>query len=238
MKNCRNFVALLCLFPLLAIAANTPPEPAPLQPFSASYKVLRKGSPLGVSTLTLTRNADGTWTFRSALEAKSGLAAILGGRINEASHFRWHDGRIESLSSDYKLHTSIKSKQRHIKVDWQANTVSVHTSDDGDFQYKPQPGLVERHLLVLVLGRAIAAGQKQVALPVAGKDSVETQTYAVRGEESVKLPAGTFQATRVDRTHDDKGYSVWYAPERCGAVPVKVSQESGGDITLLLKSCQ
>lgn len=235
MKRCHQFVALLCLLPLTAMAADKA-KVTPPQPFSATYKVLRKGSPLGVSTLTLTRNDDGTWTYKSSLDAQHGLAALLGGSIHEASRFRWHDGHIEALSYDYRMHTAIKSKQRHVKVDWKAGTVSVHTSDDGNFNYKPQPGLVERHVLVLALGRAVAAGQTRIALPVAVKDRVQTQTFAVRGKPTIKVPAGTFQTVRVDRTHDSKGYSVWYDPARFGAVPVKLSQEAGGDITLLLKS--
>lgn len=238
MKFHVKLTILLGLVPLVALAAGAPQAAAPPQPFTATYKVLRKGSPLGVSTLSLRRDADGAWAFRSKLEAESGLAALLNGGIDETSRFRWHDGRIESLSYDYKLHTSLKSKQRHVEVDWKGGMVSVHTGGDGDFNYKPKPGLVERHLLVLALGRAVRAGQKRIALPVAVKDRVETQTFVVRGTETIEVPAGKFKAVRVERTRDDKDYTVWYAPERFGNVPVKVSQASGGGITLLLKSCQ
>lgn len=235
MKYRHTLLALLCLLPLTALAANTT-KTTPPQPFTATYKVLRKGSPLGTSTLSLTRNEDGTWTYKSSLEAQHGLAALLGGSIHEISKFRWHDGHIEALSYDYRMHTAVKSKQRHVKVDWKTDSVKVHTSDDGDFHYKPQSGLVERHMLVLALGRAVAAGKTQIALPVAVKDRVQTQTFAVQGKSDIKVPAGTFKTVRVDRTHDNKGYSVWYDPAKFGAVPVKLSQESGGDITLLLKS--
>ncbi|HET7269298.1 MAG TPA: DUF3108 domain-containing protein [Oleiagrimonas sp.] len=236
MKRYRTLLAtLFCLLPLAVMAADTA-KPAPLQPFTATYKVLRKGDPLGTSTLSLTRNADGTWTYRSSMQAEHGLAALLGGSIRESSHFRWHDGRIEALGYDYKMHLAIKDEQRHVKVDWQAGTVSVHTSDDGNFSYKPQPGLVERHVLVLALGRAVAAGKTDIALPVAVKDRVQVQTFAAQDKASVTVPAGTFQAVRVNRTHDDKGYSVWYAPTRFGSAPVKLFQQSGGDITLLLKT--
>lgn len=235
MKKRRKLAILSCLLPVAAMAAGHTAKPRPPQPFSATYKVLRDGSPLGVSTLTLTQNADGTWTYRSMLDAQSGLAALLGGSVDETSHFRWHGGRIESLAYDYKLDTAIMGKQRHVTVNWHDDTVTVRTSDDGTFHYKPQPGLVERHVLVLALGRAVAAGKTRIGLPVAVKDRVETQTFAVRGTEPLKVPAGTFHATRVERTHDDKGYTVWYDPQRFGNVPVKLSQQSGGDITLLLK---
>lgn len=238
MKFHGKLTILLGLVPLTALASGTPPTAAPPQPFTATYKVLRKGSPLGVSTLTLNKQTDGTWVYRSSLKAEHGLAALLGGHLDESSHFRLHDGRIESLGYDYDLHASLASKQRRVRVDWRAGTVSVHTGDDGDFSYKPKPGLVERHLLVLALGRAVAEGKTEIALPVAVKDRVQIQTFVVRGRENITVPAGQFDAIHIARTHDDKGYSVWFAPKRFGNVPVKLHQQAGGDITMLLKSVQ
>lgn len=234
MKFPRIAIFALCVLPLAVLAANRVAPPAP-RPFTATYEVLRKGSTLGTSTLTLRRNADGTWTCQSVLDARSGLAAMLGGHVDETSRFRWHDGRIELLAYDYHMHVAFKNRQRHIAVDWQTGSVHVH-GHDGDFQYAAQPGLVERHLVVIALGQAIAAGRTQVSLPVAVKDRVETQTFAVRGTTPVTVPAGTFQAVHVARTHDTKGYEAWYDPARFGTAPVKVTQESGGDITLLLQS--
>lgn len=234
MKFLHPAAIALCALPLAAPAVGST-SPATPRPFTATYQVLRKGSPLGVSTLTLRRNADGTWTYRSQLDAKSGVAAMLGGHIDEASRFRRHDNRIELVSYDYHMHVTFKNRQRHISVDWKTNTVSVH-GHDGDFHYAAQPGLVERHLVVLALGQAVADGQTNITLPVAVKDRVETQTFAVRGAASVTVPAGTFQAVRVDRTHDNKGYAVWYDPARFGTAPVKLTQESGGYITLLLQT--
>ncbi len=231
----RTILLALCLLPLVATA--TGPASTPPQPFTATYAVLRKGSTLGVSTLSLKRNADGTWTYHSSLDARHGLAAMLGGHVEETSRFRWHADRIEALTYDYRMHVAFKDDHRHVTVDWQAGTVDVRT-DDGDYHYATKPGLVERHLLVLALGRAVAAGKTRIALPVAVKQRVETETFAVRGKPSVTVPAGTFDTVRIDRTHDNKGYSVWYAPARFGPAPVKMHQQSGGDITLLLKSFQ
>lgn len=229
----RLFVPLIlaCLLPLVAGAASTPS----LTAFSATYKVLRKGSPLGTSTLDLQKNDDGTWTYSSSLEAESGLAAMLGGSIKESSRFRLEDGHVQALSYDYQLHSSFKSRERHMDVDWKTDTVTVDGSK-GSHHFKTKPGLVERHLLVLALARAVTNGQTDIALPVAGEKRIKKQTYTVSGHESLDVPLGQIDTVRVERTHDDKGYQVWFAPERFGNAPVKLSQESGGDITLLLKS--
>ncbi len=229
-KRLAPLLALACTLPLAAGAAGTP-EPAP---FTATYQVLRKDSPLGTSTLELRHDGD-RWVYTSALEAKSGLAALLGGGLSETSRFRIRNERIEALDYDYRMHTSLKSRERHMRVDWKDGTVSV---DDGkkSHTYPTQPGLVERHLVVQALGRAVANGKTDITLPVGGKKRVKTQTYAVTGKETVEVPLGRIEAVHVKRTHDDKGFQVWFAPQRFGTAPVKLSQESGGDITLLLKS--
>jgi hypothetical protein len=223
--------ALLVLLPIVAMAAGTAAI-APPTPFTATYQVLRKGSKLGTGHMRLRHHADGTWAYQSKIQAESGLAALLGGNIRETSRFRWHDGHIEALSYDYRLHTSIKSRQRKVRVNWKANRVTVKTGGD-TYTYKPQPGLIERHVLVLALGQALAAGKTHVALPVAVKDRVETQTFAVKGHQTVKVPAGSIRAIRVERTDKDKNYAAWFAPKRYGDAPVKIA---GEQITLLLKS--
>lgn len=215
--------------------ASTPP--APPQPFTATYQVLRDDSPMGTSSMSLKRNADGNWAYVSHVTADSGLAALLGAKVDETSHFRVQAGQFEALAYDYRMHVAFKTRTRHVDVDWKSNTVQVKSSKDGAYHYKTQPGLVERHLLILQLGRLIAAGKRHITLPVAVLDRVKTQTFVARTKASVTVPAGTFEAWRVDRTHDDKGWSAWYAPDVCGTAPIKLTQESGGNFTLLLKSC-
>lgn len=233
--------ALLIL--LLVVASGTFAGPAgagqstpPLKPFTATYQVLRGGSALGTSTLKLRQNTDGTWTYTSRMHATSGLGALLSAKVNETSRFRQHDGRMEAIDYDYAMHVAVKDKSRHVRVDWSAGTVQVKTGKDGPFHYTTKPGLVERHLLVLALGQAVAAGQQKMTVPVAVKDRVQMQTFAAGAKADVSVPAGTFHAIRVDRTHDDKGWSAWYASKRYGPIPVKVMQSAGGNITLLLES--
>ncbi len=233
MKCPRLLVPLLMFVILPGFARATPT--AQFKPFTATYKVMRKGSFLGTSTLTLRQGKDGVWTFSSSLKAESGIAAMLGGKVSETSSFRLVDGHVEALRYTYRLDALVKHKQRDIRVDWKAGEVVVSTSNDGNFHYKTQPGLVERHLLALAVGQAVAAGRTEMTLPVAGKDHVEAQSYAVHGHETTKVPAGELDAVRVDRTHDDKGYSLWYAPARFGIVPVKVEQKASDDMTMLLQ---
>jgi hypothetical protein len=221
-------VLLGATLPALAAAARP-------QAFTAVYEVQRGGSTIGESVLTLRADGNGTWTYASKMRGTAGLAALLGADLEETSRFRWRDGRPEALSYDYELDAAVKHKTRHVVIDWKAGKVSVDDGKKGRFSYAPQPGLVERHLLPLALGWALDEGRKDITLPVAVRDRVQQQRFRATGKDAIEVPAGRFQALRVDRTDDDKGFSAWYAPGKY-AVPVKLAQSDGGDITLLLKS--
>jgi hypothetical protein len=159
---------------------------------------------------------------------------MLGASVDETSRFRWNGDLPEALSYDYKLNTGIKNKQRHLRVDWNTNQVSVDGSK-GTETYPAQPGIVERNTLPLALGVALQGGKQLVALAVAVRQKVETQQFQVTGKESVTVPAGSFEAERIDRTDADRGFSAWYAPERY-PLPLKLSQHDGGDLVMELVS--
>ncbi len=223
------------LAPLLGLAlflgtanASTPTA------FTATYNVLRGGSPMGVATISLHDDGNGQWTYRKIVKGTGGLAAMLGANMDETSRFRWKGDLPEALSYDYELHTGIKNKQRHLRVDWGSNQVRVEGSK-GTETYPAQPGMVERNTLPLALGVALQAGKQQVALAVAVRQEVQTQQFKVAARETVQVPAGSFHAERVDRSDADRGFSAWYAPERY-PLPVKLAQHDGGDMVMELVS--
>jgi hypothetical protein len=93
--------------------------------------------------------------------------------------------------------------------------------------------MVERNTLPLALGVALHGGAQQVSLPVAVKQQVETQQFKVAGKDKVSVPAGSFDALRVQRADETGGFSAWYVPSKY-PVPVKLAQSDGGDLTLEL----
>ena len=223
------------LAPLLGLAllfgtanATTPTA------FTATYKVSSGGSPLGVATVTLRNDGNGQWTYRKNVEGTGGLAAVLGASMHETSRFRWKGDRPEALSYDYELKTGIKTRQRHLRVDWTTRQVSVDEGK-GAKTYPAQPGIVERNTLPLALGVALQAGKQHVTLAVAVRQQVQAQQFKVTDKETVNVPAGRFDAERVDRTDVDRDFSAWYAPKRY-PLPVKLSQHDGGDLVLELVS--
>ena len=221
-------LGLALLFGISNAGAATPTA------FTATYEVSRGGSPMGTATISLQDDGGGQWTYRKSVKGTSGLAAMLGASMDETSRFRWRGNLPEALSYDYQLRTGIKDQQRHLRVDWSTDQVTVEGSK-GTETYPAKPGIVERNTLPLALGVALQAGKREVALAVAVRQEVQTQQFKVTGKETVKVPAGSFHAERVDRTDADRGFSAWYAPKRY-PLPVKLSQHDGGDLMMELVS--
>lgn len=222
------FIGALLLLGSAAVSAKAPTA------FTATYRVTQGGMPLGDAKVILRDAGDGEWVYSKSVKGSGGMAAMLAANLEESSRFRWKGTVPEALSYDYALTSAIKSKQRHLRVDWAKKQVSV---DDGKgpTSYPAAPGMVERNTLALAIGMALRGGSKSLSLPVAVKQQVETQNFKVTGREAVKVPAGSFDAERVERTDADRGFSAWYVPDRY-PLPVKLSQHDGGNIEMELLS--
>ena len=225
------FAPLLALGLLLATQAAVATTPGA---FTATYNVSQGGEPMGVATVTLRAAGHGEWIYSKDVKSTGGLAAMLGASLTEASRFRWKGDVPEAISYDYQLQTGIKNKQRHLTVDWAKQRVTVDEGK-GAQTYAASPGMVERNTTALALGLALRDGQRQITLPVAVRQQVQTQNFKVTGKETIKVPAGSFNAERIDRTDAERGFSAWYAPARY-PLPVKLSQHDGGDLTMELVS--
>ncbi len=220
----RAGLALALALPVAAFAADVP------QSFTATYQVLKDGGPLGEATVTLKSAGGGQFEYTNQTKGTSGLAAMLGANVSETSRFTWAGQVPQAVSYHYQLDAAVKSKTRDLTV--QGGNVQVQDNKKS-FTYTAVPGMVERNTLPLALGLALRSGQQQVAFPVAVKQQVENQQFKVSAKEKITVPAGAFDAIRVDRTDADRGFNAWYVPSKY-PVPVKLAQKDGGDLTMEL----
>jgi hypothetical protein len=219
---------LVLAFSTTAAFAATP------APFTATYQVSQGGQVIGEAVVTLKSTGDGQWEYSNQTHGTGGIAAALGANSNETTRFRWTNNAPETVSYDYRMDAAIKSKQRRTEVNWNTNQVTVDEGK-GPMTYASVPGMVDRNLAPLAIGLALRAGKQAVSLPVAVKRNVETQQFKVAGKDSVKVPAGSFQTERVERSDNDKAFSAWYAPQKY-PVPVKLAESDGGGLELQLLS--
>jgi uncharacterized protein DUF3108 len=224
------------LFAALALAAAAPAcaSDAPLAPFRAEYDAVRNGDALGRTTLELSDNRDGTWTLRSETRGTSGLAKLAGIHIVETSRFRWRDGRPEAIEYDYKQDSAIKNRTRHATF---ANG-EVRVEEGGDsFHYAIVPSLVDRHAVTLAIALDLKRGATAFDYKIAVKDHVEDMRYERAGNESLNVPAGTFDAVLMRRVgepgNDRKRVARSWFSEKLGWMPVQIEQADKKDTIVL-----
>lgn len=230
MKFAFSLVAALFVFASTLAAAASPAHASTPQAFTAHYRVLKEGKPIGEAVMRL-RADDGEWVYTTETHGKHGLAGLLGMQIDESSRFRIQNGHPEMLVYDYRLDAGIRKQHRHVQADWSQKKVKVRT-DGHDYHYATVPTLVERHLLPLALGYALETDKHDIALPVAVKDRVETQHFRTLGKDHVTVPAGRVSTRKLQRSDAGKKFTAWYAPGKF-ATPVKLVH---GKYTLLLES--
>lgn len=207
---------------------------APLPGFTAHYQLLKDGSPIGKATMTLAPADDGNWSFTTDSQGTSGMAALLGANIRETSTFRWKGDMPEGISYDYSMDAAIKHKQRNVRFDWSSNTIVVN--DKGEHRYAAQPGTVERHTMVLAIGAELNAGKHEFELPVAVRDRVQMQHFAVQGKGAISVPAGSYRdAVHVVRTGKSGAFDAWFVPGKL-PVPVEVTQSDDDQLMMKLES--
>jgi len=236
-SNARNR-RMKILIAALALAVATPvfADEAPLAPFRAEYDAVRNGDALGRTTLELSDNHDGTWTLRSETRGTSGLAKLAGIHIVETSRFRWHDGRPEAIEYDYKQDSAIRNRTRHATF---ANGEAKVEEGGESFRYAIVPGLVDRHAVTLAIALDLKHGATSFDYKIAVKDHVEDMRYERAGNESLNVPAGTFDAVLMRRVgepgNDRKRVARSWFSEKLGWLPVQIEQADKKDtITLRL----
>ncbi|MHB8678496.1 MAG: DUF3108 domain-containing protein [Rudaea sp.] len=214
MRN-RFFAVCLLAAPALVFAAALKPE-------QANYAVSRDGKVIGTASYALGANADGTWSLHSETRGTGGMAKLLGLDVREDSTFAQRDGRLQGLRYTYEQDAAIRHKRRRIDFDW--NAQQIHVRDNGkDFRYATQPGTIDRSAVAVALGIALASGETTMTLPVAVRDRVQMQQYAVRGGSVIDLPDGRHAATEIDRTDAPGKAKSWYAPG-ADVLPLRVEQ--------------
>ena len=230
---------LLAAVGLLSVTVSAGAAPAvdatAPAPFHAEYVASRNGDELGRTTLDLSDNHDGTWTLRSETRGTSGLAKIAGVHIVETSRFRWHDGRPEAIEYDYRQDSAMKSRMRHAVFSGK----EVQVEEGGEtFHYAIVPGLIDRHAVTLAIANDLKRDAQGFDYKVAVKDHVEDMRYERAGDETLKVPAGTFDVVRMRRIGEPRSdrkrvAQSWFAA-KLGWLPVQIEQEDKKD-TITLK---
>lgn len=199
----------------------------PLRPYVAEYDLLRAGSPAGKATIALEKAEGDTWRLRSHTRGTHGLAALAGFDVRETSIFRETPQGLACIRYDYRL-SGLRKRERQVECGAGAIVSRDHRTEH---RFSPQPGIVDRQIVSLALGRDLAAGRREaLSYPVVDRERLEAQHYRVLGEETIEVPAGKLRAVKVARVRDDNDRTTitWFGADN-GLVPVRILQSDEGE---------
>ena len=204
-----------------------------LMPFKANYEGSVSIGSL-VCEMTLTRDADGSYTLQSSSHAV-GLAALFARDvITETSRFEVVDDRPRPLEYRYSRSGGKREKSETIQFDWNKGT--ARTEENGQEKLTPiTPGVTDRFLLQLVLGMDAASGKLQDEYRVLDHRDITSFAPPKPESKDIHVPAGNYATLLVER--QDKGSKrvtdFWLAP-KIYYLPVQMEQREPGENTYTL----
>jgi hypothetical protein len=220
LKKLKTLAIALVLLPALAAAAMP-------RPYTAHYEVRRNGERLGEATVALKSAGDDRAEFSSSTAGTEGLAGLAGVSVEERSVMRWHEGKPETVSWDYRQKAAWKTRERSLRVDAGGRRIESRDRDD---HYAPpyRPGVLDRNAVTVALMQDLAAGREgELRYLVPDKDEIGTWVFRTGASERMDTPMGAQRAVRVERIRETAGgrsTTLWLAQDR-NYVPLRILQK-------------
>ena len=181
---------------------------------SDSFSILLQGNALGYQTSKLER-ADGGWRYSEVLRIATMVSQDVDVRFSDKLEMRSVKGSGKQAGQDANVDVTFTNG--HAKgistTPAQAGPKTVNVDTD------VPPGTIDGNLVSVIAPALKWSSGAKFTLPVFASDkgSVVSYTLTVSGEESVKVPLGTFDAYKVDVTGGDQPLTFWMekvAPNR------------------------
>lgn len=223
--------ALAVVFALFtfAVQAAEPTLPAPLE---LRYRLSYGGLTTGRVTLTLTREADGSY-LRVSRSRPEGMARMFTSvEWVDESRFEIFKGQVRPLSFlEYRIGAD-RSHRQHASFDWKAGTIHYEFGD----RTLPLPANTQDpgSMLFAWMLNPPAAGPEQRLQLSSGKKLKEVK-YRRAGTETVSTDYGALNAIVLERLplpEDKETFRVWLATAHHN-LPVRMATEKRGQDTIL-----
>jgi hypothetical protein len=226
----RTGLTLSCL--LLAACLGAAAHAAPLPDFSASYE-LRFGSlRIGTSTISLENGAGGSYVYESRSTPIKLVSWLFRETLHETSNGTLAGTDIRPDTYHY-LRSGSKERKEQLEFDWQAMTVT-NSLENGDGEMDIPAGTLDKLASQLAMMLALRDGKTDISFKIADDDKLKEYRFQVVGEETLALPAGTFDTVKITKLRDNKKREtfIWCAPA-LNYLPVRIWQREKDDAEYL-----
>jgi hypothetical protein len=217
-----------------AIAATLSPaaaEPAPalLNGFHTVYE-LRYAGLRADATIDLQATDTPHEYLYSVTTKTRGIARLVHpGTASEVARFRYDENGFQPLS--YRLDDGAAKAENDsaIEFNWQAG-VATSTHDTETVELPVRAGMLDRLTADIAMIQKLRSGETSSGFDLVDRNEIRRYEYVLQGEETIKVPAGTFRTFRYMRSRpgSSRATLIWFAPDR-EYLPVKMTQLKRGE---------
>lgn len=188
---------------------------------------------LGEGVITVTPKGNGCFEYLSTTDPIA-VVRWTYGKPTETSEFCVRDGKVQAQRFAYRNDKRSKDSFS-LDFDWQSRRAKlIHGGDVTEI--KLEDGTTDRFSIreavrLWVIGVGGKTGAEQ-DFSFIDDDDLRHYRFAIKGTETVKTAAGSFETIRVERIDNPKkSYRYWLAPTRDYA-PVKIEHINKGKVEL------
>ena len=214
-------------------APERDPEQGLLPAHVAVYEVLRRGSKVGEIHVSLSQNDRGIWLFDTETVATARIARLLRVSAQETAHFVWRNGHVVMLTYRQIARAPTRTRYWQHEADWEAGVSRTQTYD-GDLDIELEQHVLDPLTLRLQLAVALhdeANRGQDLQFRVLERNEIEDQHFFYQQHEPVVVPAGCFEAIRMQRFRREgssRNYDSWHA-EAFHWLPLRILQTKDDD---------
>lgn len=198
---------------------------AELKSYQANYEVIKSGMTLGTMSSKVSINGN-NYNYSRVTQA-NGLASLLSGdRINEQAQGRISGAQIQPQSYSYDHKNRRKQRQDQFRF---TGPTTVQGQKNGEaYNLKVPVGTLDPGSMELQLMNDLSAN-RPLNYQIAEKGELRHYTLKKLGNETVNVPAGSFNAVKVqvNRNNNERQTTFWLAPE-LNYIPVKMQHSEDG----------
>ncbi|RUO79094.1 DUF3108 domain-containing protein [Pseudidiomarina taiwanensis] len=232
-KSGATITALMSAAALFALSANELAA-AELAPYQARYIVERGGSDYGEASRELSRDAEGVYQLYTETEISW---LFISDRRRLWSEFSLADARVSSHSFRYKRSGTGKDRSFAVEIDHDnAQLLDPQTHEPMNVSY--EVGAIDEASLLEQLRYDVSQNDAtELSYRVLDeKGRIETQKFAIQGQEQLALPYAEIEAIKVARVRENSSRETyfWFAPS-LNYVMVQMHQRKDGDEVATLR---
>jgi hypothetical protein len=202
---------------LIALSVALPAAASPARQVEIAYELSRNGTPIAEMVERLEHDGK-TYRLSGQLKGK-GIFALRGDAARTSRGSIGADGLHPVEFEDKRTGRDTA----RAKFDWAAKTLTLQ-GKEGAAESKPLPPDIQDRLSFAYSFAFHLPGAAPVAVSVTDGKGISTSFYKAAGRETVKTPAGEFEALKLEREKkdpDDRTSEIWLATKH-GFLPVRI----------------